>query len=616
MNGLRRWWLPGMALVWVVLGLGGPLWGQATGKKIRNFAESFGQDSQEPIVTVKAQFTAPTSDKPGRLFITAKMKAGWHIYSITQVVQDIGPKPTTIRVEDSADYRLDGKFLANPAAGKKKEKVWGDLVVETHEGEVVWYAPVEFRPGFDPAGLKIKGAVKAQPCSDSACMPPQEFSFAASVGPGITFSDPGPSGAVEELTPPSTQLPFDVSGNDELKDTSTLVAMLLGFAGGLILNIMPCVLPVIGLKLFSFMEQAGHSRREGLILNIWYSSGLIAVFLVLAALSVLMGLGWGQLFSYKGFTITMATVVFAMGLSFLGVWEIPIPGFVGRGKANEWAEKEGASGAFAKGVFTTLLATPCSGPFLASALAWTVNQPPVRVFAVFISMGLGMASPYLLIGAFPQLIRFLPKPGAWMETFRQFMGFVLLGTVVFVLTFIPATDVVPTVALLFGVWFACWWIGRTPLTADLQTKLRAWAAGAAITGAVWLVAFGGLLGTKAELPWRPYTPQTFQELVNAKKPVMVDFTADWCLTCKTLEAAVLNTSEVRDAVEANGVVPLKADWTHGDKDVTEMLERLGSKQVPVLAFFPAGNANKPIRLLGGYTRQAVLDALNQAAAAQ
>lgn len=605
-----------MAVVCVVLGLGEPVWGQATSKKFRGFADSFGQDSQEPTVSVKAQFAAPADGKPARLFVTATMKAGWHIYSITQAVQDIGPKPTTIQVEESGDYRLDGKFQASPPPAKKMEKVWGDLVVETHEGEVAWYAPLEFRSGVDPAGVKINGSIKAQPCSESSCMAPQEFPFVAGVGPGLNVPEPGPSGSIEKLAVPATQQAFEISDSQKLKDTSTLVAMLLGFAGGLILNIMPCVLPVIGLKLFSFMEQAGQSRRQALVLNLWYSAGLIAVFLVLAALSVLLGLGWGQLFSYKGFTITMAAVVFAMGLSFLGVWEIPIPGFVGRGKANEWAEKEGASGAFAKGIFTTLLATPCSGPFLASALAWTVNQPPARVFAVFTSMGLGMASPYLVIGAFPQLIRFLPKPGAWMETFRQLMGFVLLATVVFVLTFIPSGDVVPTVGLLFGVWFACWWIGRTPLTADLQTKIRAWLAGVAITGAVWLVAFGGLLGTKAELPWRPYTPQTFQELVDAKKPVMVDFTADWCLTCKTLEAAVLNTSEIRKAVEANGVVPLKADWTHGDKDVTAMLERLGSKQVPVLAFFPAGNPNKPIRLLGGYTRQDVLDALGQASAAQ
>ncbi len=442
--------------------------------------------------------------------------------------------------------------------------------------------------------------------------PAADYPFVASLGEGIRVPESTPSGSAETVAAAPAPQSFEIADTQQLKDTSTLVAMLLGVAGGLILNIMPCVLPVIGLSLFSFMEQSGQSRRQGLILNLWYSAGLIAVFLVLAALSVLLGLGWGQLFSYEGFTITMAAVVFAMGLSFLGVWEIPIPGFVGRGKANEWAEKEGASGAFAKGVFTTLLATPCSGPFLASALAWTVNQPPVRVFAVFTSMGLGMASPYLLIGAFPQLIRFLPKPGAWMETFRQVMGFVLLATVVFVLTFVPSKDVVPTVGLLFGIWFACWWIGRTPLTADLQTKIRAWLMGAVITGAVWLVAFGGLLEPKAELAWRPYTPQAFQELVDAKRPVMVDFTADWCLTCKTLEAAVLNTSEVRKAVEANGVVPMKADWTHGDKDVTEMLEKLGSKQVPVLAIFPAGNANKPIRLLGGYTRETVVNALNQA----
>ena len=189
------------------------------------------------------------------------------------------------------------------------------------------------------------------------------------------------------------------------------LVMAMGFLGGLILNLMPCVLPVIGLKILSFLEQSGHSRRHALVLNVWYSLGLLAVFLVLATLAVTLGLGWGQLFSYNGFNITLVAVVFAMGLSFLGVWEIPIPGFVGRGKAVELAEKEGFAGAFVKGAITTILATPCTAPFLAPALTWAASQPPPETYAVFTAVGLGMASPYLVIGAFPGLLSFLPKPG-------------------------------------------------------------------------------------------------------------------------------------------------------------------------------------------------------------
>lgn len=552
-----------------------------------------------PVVVVSGQFTAPAGGGLGRLFVTAKIKPGWHIYSITQDAR--GPIPTKIQLQPSGAYRLAGAFQAAPPPEKKTEKVFGDVVVESHYDTVVWHAPLELARGIDPAAVKIEGVLFAQPCNADSCLPEQKYPFTAVLGPGVRLTALATPKAASE----ATVAPVSAA--------SLAAALLMGFAGGLILNIMPCVLPVIGLKLFAFIEQSGHSRRQAFLLNVWFSLGLLSVFVVLGTLAVIWGFGWGQLFSYKGFNITLAAVVFVMGLSFLGIWEIPIPGFVGGRSANALMQKEGVAGAFAKGVLTTLLATPCSAPFLGTALVFTVAQPPAIIYAVFVAIGLGMASPYLLIGAFPELIRFLPRPGAWMDTFKQIMGFVLMGTVVFLLTFIEKPYVVPTVGLLFGLWAACWWIARTPLTADLGAKLRAWAGGIAFAGLVWIVMFGGWFQSGDEgLAWQPFRQKSFDEFVAAEHTVMVDFTADWCLTCKTLEAFVLSTPEVRRTVEANKVVPLKADWTHGDPEVTQMLEALGSKQVPVLAIFPAGKADQPIVLRGGYTKQTVLDALASA----
>ena len=397
-----------------------------------------------------------------------------------------------------------------------------------------------------------------------------------------------PSSARQAPRPPGNHLgtlfdpnALEVVENDQIQRTPMALVMLTAFLGGLILNLMPCVLPVIGLKILSFLEQSGHDRRHALLLNVWYSLGLLSVFLVLATLAVIWGFGWGQLFSYNGFNIALVAVVFAMGLSFLGVWEIPIPGFVGRGKTMEMAEKEGFAGAFSKGVITTILATPCTAPFLASALTWAASQPPPKTYAVFVAVGLGMASPYLLIGAFPKLIGFLPKPGAWMDTFKQIMGFVLLATVVFLLTFITQPLVVPTVGFLFGIWGACWWIGRMP----------AWSTPGHHRPCV--ARSGGLCRSDLDChlrlafrrhaePFRPLGrrgnrrhddsvlgPRRHRSCGQANSPprgqqassvaavhaenagetispraatVLVDFTADWCLTCKTLEAAVLNTA--------------------------------------------------------------------------
>ena len=600
--------------------------------RISDLAGGSAADSRRPVVSVEAQFTAPAGDRRGRLSVTAKIKPDWHIYSITQPAG--GPVATSIKLKASESYRLVGEFQAVPPPVKKAEPAFDNLMVESHYGRVDWHAAVELASGVDPATLRIEGTLRAQPCDPNSCLPPQNFPFTA---------------AAPVFDPDS----LVIDDQQQLEESSMLLAIMMGFVGGVILNLMPCVLPVIGLKLLSFLEQAGHSRRQALMLNVWYSLGLLSVFLVLATLAVFLGLGWGQLFSYKGFNVTLAAVVFVMGLSFLGVWEIPIPGFVGGRGASELSQKEGVAGAFAKGVLTTILATPCSAPFLAPALAWAVAQPASTTYVVFTSVGLGMASPYLLIGAFPELLRFLPKPGAWMDTFKQTMGFVLLGTVVFVLTFLPWPAVVPTVGLLFGLWGSCWWIGRTAPGAEFGNKVRRWIEAAAFAAVVWMVTFGwlsgvmsgrfdltieegianrlsglnqpgqqagmedpsrnrGTAGDNNELPWQPFTRKILEESIAAEKTVLVDFTADWCLTCKTLEKMVLNTSEVRAVVDANGIVALHADWTHGAEEVTDMLDALGSKQVPVLAIFPAGAPNRPTVLRGGYTKQTLLDALKKA----
>ncbi len=639
-NRFRRWlWLIGFFGLWPAAA---SAWAQLGEETIAGPGFGFGKTGTG-VVVANAQFTTPAPDKPARLFVTARIQRGWHIYSITQ--KPGGPIKTQITLEKSDAFRITGDFKAHPAPTVTTQpEAFGDLPVELHEGTVVWYAPMEFSSGVDPTTLKIAGKVKAQPCDATSCLPPQDFPFTATVGPGVEI----PAAAAATTAPASAFNAQELKKNVAKQEagTSLWLQLAAGFLGGIILNLMPCVLPVIGLKILSFVEQSGHDRKTALLLNVWYSLGLLAVFWLLAGLAIGLNLGWGMLFQKPGFNVFIAALVFAMALAFLGVWEFPVPGFVGRGRAVELAEKEGAVGALFKGAITTVLATPCTGPFMGGALAWALAQPAHVVFAVFTSVGLGMASPYLLIGAFPKLVRFLPKPGAWMDTFKQVMGFVLLGTVVFVFTFMEASYVVPTVGLLFALWLTCWWIGRTPLTAELPAKARAWLEAAAIVGIAWLLLFPGLdrivpgsIGglhrvmqdrldqqvarasgqqrtakrSPHELPWEPFTSrEAFASLVNSGKTVLVDFTADWCATCKTLEALYLNTQEVRSLVERNGVVTLKADWTHEDPEVTAMLNLLGAQQVPVLAIFSAGKPNEPARFVNGYTKTQVLDALEKA----
>lgn len=635
----------------------------------------------------EAGFTAPGPDHVAQLFIVATLPPGVHTYSITQPPG--GPLPTRIKVFPSQDVPFLGKFqsVGLPQI-ERDEDAFPGLALESHSGTVKWVAPIQLASGVKPETVKIEGKINVQLCDAKGCAQPKDYAFSATLRPdvqAVVAAVPNVAKVIPVSPPPSAStspsLPLvsptvttnsaapaavqpaqsraakareqinwrrfttiaalrDLVGLDfDLEQIRANVhgidaglsiggAIFFGFLGGLILNVMPCVLPVIGLKILSFVEQAGHNRQKAFMLNVWYSAGLLAVFFILASLAVgPQRLGWGQLFSETWFTITLTAVVFVMALSFMGVWEVPLPTFLGSGKTGELAAQEGAVGAFFKGALTTLLATPCSAPFLAPALVWATAQPAWLTYVVFLSTGLGMASPYLLVGAFPELLRFLPKAGPWMETFKQFMGFVLVGTVVYLLTILEPYNVVPTVGLLFGLWFTCWWVGRLSPVVDLGVKLRAWCQGAAFCCAVWIVMFPGI-NNKTLGPYSfPGLSSIMQERLGldeqeeddgppltGPKTVLVDFTADWCLTCKQYEARVMRTAPVVEAIQRLGVVTLKADWSHREKsvEVTRMLDMLGSRQIPVIAIFSAKDPNHPSVFRGGYTQKELLDALDKA----
>ena len=261
-------------------------------------------------------------------------------------------------------------------------------------------------------------------------------------------------------------------------------------------------------------------------------------------------------------------------------------------------------------------------------------QRPELTAVVFVAAGLGMASPYLLIGVFPQLLRFLPRPGAWMDTFKQIMGFVLLGTVVFIFTFLETPLLVPTLGLLFGLWAACWWIGRLSPLADTATKVRGWLEAAAFAVVIWILMFPGVnsiysgpysFASLASIMRERYEEETqipagltpLAEMPAARsggdKTIFLDFTAKWCLTCKHFEGVALNTAPVVDLVHRNRVVTVRCDATDRPPEVMKMLEIVNpAGQVPTLVVMPADHPNQPIVFGGAYTQQTVLDALAKA----
>jgi thiol:disulfide interchange protein len=389
---------------------------------------------------------------------------------------------------------------------------------------------------------------------------------------------------------------------------------------------MPCVLPVLGLKLMSFAQQSGRDRREVFQMNLWYCAGVFAVFMALATASVAANIGlgkanlaWGEQFTSAGFNITMIAVVFAFALSFLGIWELPIPGFIGE-KAGHVQSQEGPVGSFLKGVLSTVLATPCSGPFLGPVFGFTLTQPTSVTYAVFAAIAAGMCLPYVVVGLLPGLVRFLPKPGAWMGTFKEMLGFVMLGTVVYLFTILHHEWFVPTLALLVGIWAACWWVGKAQETTGTVGFGR-WLQAGTVAAAIGWGAFTLLAPGESVIEWeQPFSRDRIAELRRSGATVMVDFSADWCPTCKFNLAYAIETDRVKAAVEKNRVVPVLADWTDGSNEIKAALEALQSRSIPVLAIYPAatpgGECPDPIVLRDLITEAQVLEALQKAGPSQ
>ena len=311
----------------------------------------------------------------------------------------------------------------------------------------------------------------------------------------------------------------------------------------------------------------------------------------------------------------MIGIVFAFALSFLGIWELPIPGFIGE-KAGHVQSQEGPAGAFLKGVLSTVLATPCSGPFLGPVFGFTLSQSTAVTYAVFGAIATGMCLPYVLVGLEPGLVKFLPKPGAWMATFKEVLGFVMLGTVVYLFTFLHHDWFVPTLALLIGIWAACWWVGREQETTGVVGFGR-WVQAASAAALIGWGAFMLLGPGESVIEWQqPFSRDRITELRKSGATVMVDFSADWCPTCKFNLAYAIETDKVRATLEKNRVVPVLADWTDGSPEIKAALEGLQSRSIPVLAIYPAAQPGEkplePIVLRDLITESQVLEALEKA----
>ena len=399
--------------------------------------------------------------------------------------------------------------------------------------------------------------------------------------------------------------------------------LLFGFLGGFILNLMPCVLPVISLKIFGFIQHAGQSRGRILRSGLAFIAGIFAWFIGLALLLIgLKSAGreitWAFQFTNPWFVLVMSAVVLVFALNLFGVFEISLPQSANRGLLG-WTAREGDAGSFFQGVFATVLATPCTAPFLGTALGFAFTQSGWTILIMFLAIAAGMSSPYLLLSAQPAWLRLLPKPGAWMERVKQLMGFFLLATLLFLLWVIGAERgveaIIWTACFLLALSLACWIKGSFMIpTASRATRLIV-----LVLVLVLVLGSGWYFGAKfqstklapGETPlagdWRPFTPERLETELAQGRAVFVDFTAAWCLTCKFNEATVLESSAVRDAFQRRGIVKIKADWTNADPAITKILKQFGRPGVPLYVLYPAGKS--PIVFPELLTQSIILDKL-------
>ncbi len=433
------------------------------------------------------------------------------------------------------------------------------------------------------------------------------------------------------------QMPDTGSSPSAQAGSKSLLGWLLyAFIGGLILNVMPCVLPVIALKILGFVNQSQEHPRRVRTLGILYTLGVLASFLVLAGITIGLKaagqkVGWGMQLSNPQFIIVLTVIVTLVAMNLFGVFEITLSGGAMNAAAGA-SSGHGHSGAFMNGVLATALATPCVAPFLGGAVGFALAQPSHIIALFFATIGLGMALPYLLLCWNPAWLKFLPKPGAWMERFKVAMGFPMLATAVWLLTL--TTDFYGDRVLWLGIFLVI-------------VALAAWVYGAfvqrgrtrrGISLAVVLLLLGGGFVFAVEkklhwrepiedtgnsedsetvkdapegVPWKRWSAAAVAQAQSQGRPIIVDFTAKWCLTCNTIVKPALESDAVQAKIKEVNAVLLLANWTKRPPDITAELEKFERGGVPMVLVYPKDPA-KPVMVFDTITSGTIVKALDEA----
>ena len=604
-------------------------------------AEEFNMNAMPPPETSLNYSVGALSDSSA-VTVDVVIPDKWHVNA--NVVVDEFLKPSSIEIA---------------AKGIKfGEPVWPEPIKEYNE--VLDFENLVFRGYFQikiPVvaieesydSLSTKAVFHYQACDNSICLAPASVEvrigsrLGAKAGGLKKNEGNGAGNAAEVGNAPELNDARDLNGAEDLngagagsfsgKEGAAAIALLLFFAflGGIILNLMPCVLPVLSLKLFSLIKEAGESRGRLAALGLSTTAGILVSFWALATIVAVVKAGggvagWGIQFQSAGFIACMAVILTAFAMSFFGVFEIWLP-WSATTKMDEAGRKAGLAGAFFTGALLVLLSTPCSAPFLGTAMGFAFTATTPVLFLFFTAAGVGLALPYLLVSAFPAILKVFPKPGPWMVKLQKVMGVLLLATVVWLLWIVNEQAGAMGVALFLGIVFVTVLLsvllGKfAPPGVAFGREAGTIVVSAVVLAAIWFAAaapqyekilderFNARMSQQMlEGGWFRYTPELVAEFAKAGKTVFIDVSADWCLTCKANEAAVLDREDFRKTLDSAGVIRIKADWTRETPEVNALLKSMGKSGVPAYAIYPKGDANKQIVLPELLTAGLILEAI-------
>lgn len=589
-------------------------------------------------VTISPDTVKP--DDEAEIVFHLRIRRGHHIQDPDPGVE--GLIPSRVFVEP-----LDGLKFDPPRWPEPKVKDMPPFGrVREHSGEVLVRVPLRIIDREMLSGpVALRALVTYQACSDAGvCYPPA--TAAGVVRFVVDTPNPPASSPMGTLLPvveePGKFRRAESGESAPAAPSLTLLrALVFGFLGGLILNVMPCVFPVISLKILGFVKQAGEDRGRVLRLGLTFCAGILVWFWVFALLTSFGQIPW----QHPPVVIGLSAVVFVFALNLFGVYEITLPGSAA-GKLDEVAGREGYAGAFLKGLLATLLGTACTAPFFAGAAVFAATQPAHVGLTVFTSAGFGMALPYVLLSAFPGWLRLLPRPGAWMVVFKQAMGFILVGTAIWLLLtvgdLLDARGVVWTVAFWAFLSLSVWLIGQIGLNWTGAARATTWLAALAIAAFGWWFSFERMYDWHAVLerkaagpvgyavdpdaivaavaasdwndhvPWQTWRPGLAEELARRGHTVYVDFTATWCITCLTNKATAIDITSTRARMRELGVIPLQADYTLRNAAIRTALLAFGHPTVPLNLIYPARRPDEVIQLPVLLTPGIVTDALTRA----